>query len=59
MIDLYSPSVQALARAQHAHGLPMLVWLGDERPTDPEVRVVAANLAHMLGGVLFIDENAA
>jgi hypothetical protein len=60
VIELYPPIARELAAAAHEEGLPLLAWLGDGEPvTDPERRVIAANLAHMFGGVLMVSKDAA
>lgn len=60
MLDAYPPSARMLAEQQHAFGLPLLVWLGDDGPLrDPERRDIAAQLANLFGGVLLVDKSAA
>lgn len=58
MLSLYTPAVRQLAAEQVRAGVPMVCWLGDSRPENVEARVIAAQLAHITGGALFIDGDA-
>jgi hypothetical protein len=58
MLDLYTKNVQRLLTREFP--VPAVIWLGDGHPmTDNGKRQIAANLAHMLHGVLLIDKDAA
>lgn len=59
MLDDYPPVAQKLAAEAHREGMPVLVWLGDSKDRTPEQLSIAANLAHMFGGVLIVDRDAA
>jgi hypothetical protein len=51
--QLYPPAVQRVLMAD-TQGLPMCVFVGEHKAT-LEDKVIAANLAHLLHGVLLID----
>jgi hypothetical protein len=54
--QLYTPGVRRVLELD-TRGLPMVVYLGDDRPPTTD-RVIAAHLAHLLQSVLIVDNDA-
>jgi hypothetical protein len=57
--QLYTPSVRRVRRVLETdtQGLPMIVWMGQDRPPSKD-RAIAAHLAHLLNGTLIVDNDA-
>jgi hypothetical protein len=54
--QLYTPGVRRVLELD-TRGLPMVVWMGQDRPPSKD-RAIAAHLAHLLNGTLIIDNDA-